>query len=222
MKIYSHYGFKDFILSVGYKQEVVKEYFYNYDIYANNFTIDLGTKEIIAINSDHDERDWRVSIVNTGLNTLKGARIKKLEKFLDDDLNMMTYGDGVADINITDLVNFHKSHGKILTITAVRPSARFGEIIEEKGQLMSFKEKPQSSVGLINGGFMVFDKRLFNYLSDDENCDLESQISDSLVPLGEVMVYKHLGNWECIDMEKDLKHLNKLWNEKQAFWKKWK
>lgn len=222
MKIYSHYGYKDFILSLGYKQELVKEYFQNYDVYANNFTINLGTKDVTILNTEHDEKDWNVSLINTGLNTLKGARVKKLEKYIDDDLTMLTYGDGVADININDLVAFHKSHGKILTITGVRPSARFGEIVEEGNQLVSFKEKPQSSTGLINGGFFVFDKRLFDHLSIDESCDLETQISEKIVPLGEVMVYKHLGNWECVDMEKDLKHMNQLWNEKQAFWKVWK
>ncbi len=220
MKMYSHYGHKDFVLSLGYKQEVIKEYFHHYHIRANDFTIQLGTKKIDVL-SNHDEKDWNVTLVDTGLKTLKGARVKRVEKFLDDDVNMMTYGDGVADIDIDELVKFHKSHGKILTITGVHPPARFGEIVEEQGRLASFKEKPQSSVGLINGGFFVFDKRLFNYLTDDELCDLEYETFEKLVPLGEVMVYTHLHNWECVDTERDLQHLNKLWQEKKAFWKKW-
>lgn len=221
MKMYSHYGYKDFVLSLGYKQELIKEYFYNYNIRSSDFSIHLGTKKMQDYNG-HDEMDWNVTLIDTGLNTLKGARLKRLEKYLADDINMLTYGDGVADINIDELVKFHKAHGKMLTVTGVHPPARFGEIIEDHGKLVSFKEKPQSSVGLINGGFFVFDKRLFNYLREDEDCDLEYETFEKLVPLGEVMVYKHLGNWECIDTERDLKHLNKLWGEGNAFWKTWR
>jgi glucose-1-phosphate cytidylyltransferase len=221
MKIYSHYGYKDFILSLGYKHHVIKEYFHNYNIHANDFKIHLGTKEVQSFNS-HDESEWEISLINTGLNTLKGARIKRLEKYLDDDLVMATYGDGVANIDINALVAFHKSHGKILTITGVRPPSRFGEIIEKDGKLLSFKEKPQSSTGLISGGFFVFDKRLMDYLTEDENCDLEYGAFEKLAEKGEVMVYKHLGDWECVDTERDYNHLNKLWDEGQAFWKLWK
>ncbi len=221
MKIYSEYGHKDFILSLGYKQEEIKKYFYNYDVHENDFTINLGSKKITTLRS-HNEKDWNVSLIDTGLDTLKGARVKKLEKYLDKGLNMLTYGDGVADIDIDKLIKFHKSHGKLLTITGVRPSARFGEIVDRDGKLMSFKEKPRSSVGLINGGFFVFDKKMLQYLTIDEDCDLEKEIADKLVPMGEVMVYKHPGEWECVDMERELKHMNKLWKENKAFWKIWK
>ena len=221
MKMYSHYGFKDFVLSLGYKQDVVKEYFHNYNVTSSDFTINLGTNTSKTLNN-HDELDWNITMVNTGLNTLKGARLKLVEKYLDDDINMMTYGDGVANIDINELIKYHKSHGKILTITGVHPPARFGEIIEEKGKLISFQEKPQSSVGLINGGFFVFNKDLLNYVTEDENCDLEYGAFDALAKAGEIMVYKHLKNWECIDTERDLKHLNKLWTEGQAFWNSWK
>jgi len=221
MKMYSHYGYKDFVLSLGYKQEVIKEYFHNYYVRSTDYTVNLGTKSVEVL-SGHDEMDWNVTMVNTGLNTLKGARLKRLENYLDDDINMFTYGDGVADIDIQKLVDFHKSHDKILTITGVHPPARFGEIVEKNDALVSFKEKPQSSVGLINGGFAVFDKRLFKFLREDENCDLEYETFEQLVPLGEVMVYKHLTDWECVDTERDLKHLNSLWADKKAFWQKWK
>lgn len=220
MKIYSHYGYKDFVLCLGYKQEIIKEYFHNYNIRANDFTIHLGTKKVKNHHS-HDEKDWKVTLINTGLNSLKGSRLKKIEKYLDDDLNMLTYGDGVADINIKELVKFHKSHKKILTITAVHPPSRFGEILEHNSKLISLKEKPQVSAGLINGGFCVFDKRLFKFLKLDEDCDLESEVFQKLVPLGQVMIYKHLRNWECVDNERDLTHLNKLWAENKAFWKLW-
>lgn len=219
MKIYASYGYKDFVLSLGYKAENIKEYFYNYSAYSNDYTINLGTKEINR-HQVHSETDWNVTLVDTGVDTLKGARVKRVEKYLDD-INMLTYGDGVADINIKELVKFHKSHNKIITITGVRPPARFGEIIEENGKLISFQEKPQTSIGLINGGFMVFDKKLLDYLSTDEKTDLEFGPFDLLAKEGQIMVYKHTGKWECIDTERDLIHLNKLWNENKAFWKTW-
>lgn len=219
MKIYATYGYKDFVLSLGYKAESIKEYFYNYSAYSNDYTINLGTKEI-SRHQVHSETDWNITLVDTGVNTLKGARVKRIEKYLDD-INMLTYGDGVADINIDELVKFHKSHNKIITITGVRPPARFGEIIEENGKLISFQEKPQTSVGLINGGYMVFNKKLLDYLSTDENADLEFGPFDVLAKEGQIMVYKHSGKWECIDTERDLVHLNKLWNENKAFWKAW-
>ena len=221
MKIYSHYGYKDFIISLGYKQEVIKEFFHNYNVHANDYTIHLGTKKLDILNT-HDEMDWKVSLVDTGLNALKGARLKKLEKYLDDDINMMTYGDGVADIDINKLIKFHKSHGKMLTITGVRPPSRFGEIIEKKSKLTMFKEKPQSSTGLISGGFFVFNKKLLKYLNENDDCDLEYGVFEKLAKIGQIMVYKHTGQWECVDTERDLRHLNKLWAEERAFWKKWK
>ena len=219
MKIYSYYGYKEFIISLGYKSEVIKEYFYNYNILNNDFTIELGSKNTEMLNQD--ESDWKVTLIDTGLNTLKGARIKRLESYLDSDLNMVTYGDGVSNININDLISFHKSHKKIITITGVHPPSRFGEIIVENGKLLSFEEKPQTSIGLINGGFMVFSKKLLEYLTEDENCDLESGTFSTLVREEQIMVYQHTGNWECIDTERDLNYLNKLWHSNDAFWKVW-
>ena len=173
----------------------------------------------IKLLNSHNEQEWKVMLIDTGLNTLKGARIKRVEKYLDSEINMVTYGDGVADINIKELVRFHKSHGKIVTITGVRPPARFGELIEKNGRLLSFKENPQSAVGFINEGFIVFNKELLNYLSSDEKCDLEAGVLEDLSKTGEVMVYKHKGQWECVDHARDLAHLNKLWSENKAFWK---
>lgn len=220
MKIYASYGYKDFIISLGYKAEVIKEYFYNYNIYNNDYSINLGTKKIIQHNN-HDEEDWNVTLVDTGVDTLKGARIKRLEKYLDD-VNMVTYGDGISNINIEKLVKFHKSHNKIITISGVHPPARFGEITENNGKMMFYKEKPKLSGGIINGGFMVFNKKLLEHLSSDENCDFEKGPLEKLANKGEVMVYKHNGKWECVDHGRDLVHLNKLWNKNKAFWKVWK
>ncbi|MHA1284392.1 MAG: glucose-1-phosphate cytidylyltransferase [Promethearchaeota archaeon] len=220
MKIYSHFGFNDFVICLGVKGEIIKDYFYHYEMYNNDFTINISSKDIQFHNDS--EEDWNVTLVDTGLNTLKGGRIKRVERYLDDDVNMVTYGDGVADINILDLVRFHKTHGKIFTITGVHAPARFGELTEKDGLLISFKEKPQTSVGLINGGFMVFNNDFLDYLTPDEDCDLEYGVLEELTRKKEVMVYKHAGNWECMDHERDVLHLNKLWNTNQAFWKVWK
>jgi glucose-1-phosphate cytidylyltransferase len=220
MKIYLHYGYNDFILSLGYKAEVIKEYFYNYGIYNQDYKINLGSKEITRLREEASEPDWDITLVDTGLDTYKGARIKRLEEYLDD-VNMVTYGDGVANININKLVEYHKSHNKMITISGVHPPARFGEIIEQNGVVTSFEEKPQTSAGLINGGYMVFNKSLLNHLTTDEKCDLEKGPMEMLASAGEVMVFKHAGQWECVDTERDLIHLNKLWNENKAFWKVW-
>ena len=220
MKIYSHYGYNDFIICLGVKGEVIKDFFYHYDMLRNDFTIDLSNRNIELFNKE-DNLNWKVTLVDTGLNTLKGGRIKRIEKYLDPDMNMLTYGDGVADINIKKLVAFHKSHGKILTLTGVHAPSRFGEIIEENGNLISFQEKPQTSIGLINGGFMIFNNELLDYLTHDENCDLETGAIEELTAKGEVMVNKKVGEWECMDHQRDYNHLNKLWNQNRAFWKVW-
>lgn len=221
MKIYSYYGFNDFIICLGVKGDIIKDYFYNYDIKNNDFTIDLSEKKIGYIGG-HNSVNWKVSLIDTGLNTLKGGRIKRIGKFLHDDINMITYGDGVANININNLVDFHKSHGKTITITGVHAPSRFGEIIEKNNKILSFREKPQTSVDLINGGFMVFNRNLLDYLTPYDDCEFERGVLEELTKEGEVMVYKHEGNWECMDHERDVIHLNKLWKNNQAFWKIWK
>ena len=216
MNIYSSYGFKDFIIALGVKSHIIKNYFANFESNNRDFTVDLKKGEI----KFHGTRknDWNVTLVDTGLNTLKGGRIKRVEKYLSDRTNMVTYGDGVSDIDISDLVKFHKSHGKTVTITGVYPPSRFGEMTEKDNVVMSFEEKPQTSVGLINGGFMVFNNNLLDYLNDGEDCDFEFGALENLAKEGEVMVYKHEGKWECMDSERDVEHLNKLWNTGQPFW----
>tara|TARA_Y100001970_G_scaffold282828_1_gene396620 strand:+ start:3742 stop:4515 length:774 start_codon:yes stop_codon:yes gene_type:complete len=219
MKSYSNYGFNDFIIALGVKQQIIKEYFYNYEMINKDFTIDLSSGDIEI--HDNKQSSWRVTLVDTGLNTLKGGRIKRVERYLTDEINMITYGDGVSDINISDLVKFHKSHNKTITITGVHPPARFGELVEDKGKVISFEEKPQTSTGLINGGYMVFNKNLLELLTVDEDCDFEFNALEKLTLKNEVMVYKHNGSWECMDHERDVEHLNKLWNNGDAFWKSW-
>ena len=220
MKIYAYYGYNDFIVSAGVKSHIIKEYFLNYEAYSNDFMRDFASGTVEFLSND-DNIDWQVSVVNTGINTQKGARIKRLGKYLTEEVNMVTYGDGLADVNINELHKFHTSHGKMVSITGVRPPARFGEISESNGLVTEFSEKPQTSVGLINGGYMVFSRALLDYLSCDENCDLERGPLEKLALDGEVMVYKHRGSWECVDHERDLVHLNQLWNSDNAFWKLW-
>lgn len=220
MKIYSHYGFDEFVVCLGVKGQVIKDYFLNYEAKNSDFTIDLSNNEI-NFHSKHEETDWKVSLVDTGLNTLKGGRIKRIEKYLDPEMNMLTYGDGVSDINIQTLVNFHKARKRMVTISGVHPPARFGELCEKDGSLVSFKEKPQTSEGLINGGFMVFNTEMLDLLTTDENCDFEFGILENLANDGKVGVYRHEGNWECMDHERDVVHLNKLWDSDKAFWKVW-
>ncbi len=222
MKLYAHYGIKDFVLSVGYKGEIIKEYFYNYEILSNDFTIELGNKENIEIHSNNTEKNWRITLADTGDKTLKGARLKRVQKYIKDDQFMMTYGDGVANIDIESLLEFHLNHGKLATVTGINPASRFGELKIKGNQVESFSEKPKDGDGLINGGFFVFNRDIFDYLSEDENCDLEIGALEKIAAEGQLMVYKHREFWACMDTIRDMEYLNKLWKEGQAGWKVWK
>lgn len=221
MKIYAHYGYKDFILCLGYRGEILKEYFYKYEILDNDFTIEIGNTKNIKIHSSHYEKGWRITLANTGERALKGARLKRIEKYIDGNQFMVTYGDGVANIDINDLVKFHQSHGKLATLTGVRPISRFGQIKVKGMQVLQFTEKPQSSQGLINGGFFVFNREIFNYLEDRDDCDLEYGVLEQLASEGQLMVYKHDKFWYCMDTIRDRDYLNKVWIEGKAPWKIW-
>ena len=218
MKTYAHYGFNEFVIALGYKANVIKDYFYRLQSYNSDFTVDTATGEIVYHNNNLDH--WKVTLVDTGVETLKGGRIKRLEKYLDE-VNMLTYGDGVCDIDIEELVNYHKSHGKLVTITGVKPPSMFGEVIEKDGLVHSFEEKPQTSKGLINGGYMVFNKKMLDYLTIDVNCDFEFGPLEKLASESEVMTFKHNGFWECADTVRDVNHLNKHWETQKAQWKVW-
>ena len=219
MKIYASYGFKDFIIATGVKGNSIKNYFLKFKEMTNDFTINSGSSEI---NYHHKNNvDWNITIADTGINTLKGGRIKKIEKYIEDDINLLTYGDGVADIDVKKLILFHKKHGKTITFTGVHPSGRFGEFEDKKGLVVNFNEKPDKQRTYINGGFMVFNKNLFDHLENDEKCDFEIGVLDKLAVQGEVMVYKHEGEWACMDHERDVAYLNRLWNSNSAFWKNW-
>lgn len=222
MKIYASYGYKDFILALGYKGHSIKQFFYDYHVLNSDFTIDFSKSDAITRYSKNTI-DWRVTLVDTGAKTLKGGRIKRLEPYLGtSERFFMTYGDGVADVDINALLQYHKGHGKTATLTGVRPPSRFGDILVENGRVTEFSEKSQSSTGgIINGGFFVLERGIMDYLSTDEHCDFEFGPLERVVRDGQLMVHEHTGNWECMDNVRDVSHLNKLWEQKKAFWKVW-
>jgi len=216
MEIYSRYGFNNFILTLGYKGEVIKEYFLNYDYLINDFTIDF--KESKKITSyTQNSKNWKITLANTGLETLTGGRIKRIEKYIQGDTFMVTYGDGVGNIQIDELLEFHFKMGKIATVTAVRPISRFGELYFENNLAIEFKEKPQVKQGWINGGFFVFQKKVFDYL--DGNLSLESKPLEQLAKERQLAVYPHRGFWHCMDTYRDVEILNEMWRSGKAPWK---
>jgi glucose-1-phosphate cytidylyltransferase len=222
MKIYAHYGFKEFVLCLGYKGETIKEFFYNYEILNNDITIELGNTKRIEIHSENTEKDWKITLADTGKKALKGARLKRIEKYIDNDIFMMTYGDGVSSLNINDLLAFHKKHGKLATVTGVVATSRYGEIKISGDRAEKFSEKPgEGGSDYINGGFFVFNRKIFEYLHDEDVCDFEYGTLEKIADDGELMVYKHDGFWSCMDTSRDMEHLNKLWNENKAYWKVW-
>jgi glucose-1-phosphate cytidylyltransferase len=221
MKIYAYHGYYDFVLALGYKGEMIKNYFCHYELMNNDVTIELGKTQEISIHQSHDEAGWRITLANTGINTLKGARLKKIQKYIKTDTFMVTYGDGVADIDLQALLDFHKSHGKIATLTGINPASRFGELKVNGDRIESFCEKPERGDGLVNGGYFVFEKKVFDYLSEDNSCDLEIGALERIANEGQLMVYRHPGFWACMDTLRDMDYLNKLWESNQASWKVW-
>jgi len=218
MKIYEKHNFTDFVLALGYKGEYIKDYFLNYHSRQSDLYIDLRKGNVKFSNPNSE--DWNVALINTGEKTLTGGRLLRLQNFLKDEATfMLTYGDGVSNINITELLKFHKSHGKIATISAVKPSARFGGLKIEDSKVTNFKEKPQSGEGYINGGFFVFNKEVFNFIKDDNEM-LEHDPLEKLVELNELMAYQHEGYWQCMDTIRDKESLQALWDTDNAFWLK--
>ncbi len=216
MNTYSYFNHKDFYLALGYKAEVVKEYFLHYHSVNADFTVDLAS----GVVKPHqvEKIDWRVTLVNTGLETMTGGRIKRLKSFIGNDPFLLTYGDGVADIDIDALLKFHKNHGKMVTLTAVRPSARFGDLEFDGNRVSSFQEKPQLHEGWINGGFFVCEPEIFDLIDDDTQM-FEREPLERVVEAGELMAYKHRGFWHCMDTKRDRDLLESLW-EHGAPWVK--
>jgi len=221
MKIFSAYGLNEFIMCLGYKGYMIKEYFLNYEAMSNDFTVRLGAQHKITFHSNHEEKDWEVTLVDTGEEAGTGARIKKASKYVEEDQFIVTYGDGVADINIRELIDLHEREGRIGTITGVRPASRFGELLTQNNQVIKFQEKPQVREGLINGGFLVFTKEFLPFLRQDDDCRMEESPLEELTAQGQLSVYAHEGFWQCVDTYRELELLNQLWRKGQAPWKKW-
>ena len=221
MKIYAHYGHHDFVLALGYKGEMIKNYFCHYELMNNDVTIELGQPESMHIYHSHDETGWKITLADTGEKALKGARLKKVKKYISDETFMVTYGDGIADVDIESLLAFHKAHGKLVTVTGINPASRFGELKVDGDRVESFSEKPTDVKGLINGGFFVFNRVIFDYLTVDDSCDLEVGPLEKIAKEGQLMVYKHRGFWACMDTLRDMEYLNNIWDENRAQWKNW-
>lgn len=221
MKIYSSYGYNDFIICCGYKGHMIKEYFLDYYMYHSDVTIDLASNDVIVHETIGEP--WKVTLVNTGLKTATSGRIKMIQKYVGDEPFMMTYGDGVADINIDKLVEFHKKQGKVATITTTHPSGRFGIIqMDEKGeQVTSFREKVDNETSWVNAGFAVFNKEIFDYLGDGSDM-LEKMPYEKLAAKGQMSAFCHNGFWSPMDTMRDKEYLEKLWSEGNAPWKIWK
>ena len=220
MKIYSHYGFNDFVILTGYKQEVIKEYFVNYYMNNSDVTVDLATNNVEVHQNSCEP--WKVTMFYTGRNTLTGGRIKKIKNFIGNETFMLTYGDGVADIDINKLVDFHKKSGRLATLTAVQPEGRFGVLkVEDDNSVSNFQEKPKNEDAWINGGFFVLEPGIFDYIPDGDNVIWEQAPLRSLANDGQLNAYKHRGFWRPMDMLKDKEDLNKIWAAGNAPWKVW-
>jgi len=220
MKYYASFGFKEFILCLGYKSHVIKDFFLNYEAHTKDFTIQLGRKDDVQFHTDHDESDWRVTLADTGLDALTGARIRKIRNYIGDDEHfMLTYGDGVGVIDIESLLAFHKKSGKILTVTGVRPPGRFGELIADSDDIVTeFNEKPQATKGRISGGFFVCHRDIFNYFDERDNLMFEQEPMNRLVADRQMCLYKHDGFWQPMDTSREYQLLNSLYEKGNAPW----
>lgn len=223
MKIYAMHGHTEFILPLGYKGDMIKDYFCHYELMNNDVTLELGKPNSLCLHQGHEESGWKITLADTGEKTLKGGRIKRVEKYITGDTFMMTYGDGVGDIDIKNLLQFHFSHGCMATVTGVNPLSRFGELQIKGDTVHSFREKPQmaSGDGLISGGFFVFNREIFDFLNDSDDCDLEYGPLEKIASMGQLKVYRHNGFWFCMDTIRDTEALNKMWIQNKASWKCW-
>ncbi|MBF0097943.1 MAG: glucose-1-phosphate cytidylyltransferase [Magnetococcales bacterium] len=218
MNIYATNGFRDFILALGYKADVVKKFFLDYSSLNADFTVDMASGNIdwhtpYRVN-------WRVTLVDTGIDTMTGGRVRRLREHLSGEPFMLTYGDGVADIDLGALLEFHRSHGKMVTVTTVHPAARFGELDMDGAVVRSFKEKPQTGLGWINGGFFVMQPEFLDLIADDATI-LEREPMEQVAARGELMAFRHEGFWQCMDTVRDRNYLEDLWRENRAPWKQW-
>ena len=223
MKSYAAHGFDEFVLCLGYKGWLIKEFFLNYRAMTTDVTVHLGKERGIEIHGNHEEENWSVTLAETGENTMTGGRVAAIRKWVnDDDLFMLTYGDGVSDVDIGQLVAFHRAHGKVATVTAVRPPGRFGEMMMTDGLVREFNEKPQATEGFINGGYFVLDaKRMWDYLTGGPGEVFEREPLQKLARDGELVAFHHTGFWQPMDTFREYSLLNDLWAAGKAPWKQW-
>lgn len=220
MKRYSAYGFNDFIICLGYKGQHIKEYFTNYFMHQSDITIDIA-KNTTEIHNNNCE-PWKVTLVDTGLNAMTGARLKKIQNYVGDKTFMLTYGDGLSDVDIKKLFEFHKSHGKIATVTAVQPEGKFGALsINNNNEITAFREKPKGDGAWINGGFFVLEPKVFDYIDEGDQVIWEQEPLKKITADGQFVAYKHTGFWKCMDTLNDKHVLNGLWETGNAHWLKW-
>lgn len=223
MKMYAHFGFADFVICLGYKAERIKDYFLHFEHYLNDITIEThgATPSTVTMHPTAGTDNWRITLADTGEHVMTGARIKRVERYLDGDEFLLTYGDGVADIDLKALVEFHRRHGRIGTLTAVHPPPRFGNLKIEGGRVTEFAEKLYPDASLINGGFYVFQREFLEYLSADAGCVLEKGPLERLANDDQLRAYHHTGYWQCMDTARDMDHLNEAWSARRAPWKAW-
>ena len=221
MKIYAHYGMREFVLCLGYRGNIIKDYFLNYEAMNNDFRICLGRQSHIEFMGAHQEQDFAVTLVDTGLDTMTGGRLQRAARYLsDDETFLLTYGDGLSDVNVCDLIKFHRRHGRIATVTSVPPISRFGVLeSDDRGQVQRFMEKPRAN-GLISAGYFVFNRRIFDYLNGPQ-CVLEREPLERLAREGQLMAYRHDGFFYAMDTYREYQHLNELWAGEQTPWKVW-
>jgi len=219
MKRYAQFGFKDFVICLGYKGEVIKDFFLNYEAYTRDFTIRFGVNGGIDYHSSHAESDWSITLADTGLKAMTGARVARIRKYVQGQTFMLTYGDGISDIDVKRLVDFHETHGRVLTVTGVRPPGRFGEMVSDSsGQVAEFNEKPQATAGRISGGFFVASPKLFDYLDDQEDLVFEREPMRRLVRDEQLIMYEHDGFWQPMDTSREFLLLNSMYNDGHAPW----
>ncbi len=217
MKTYAHFGHKDFYVALGYKAEVIKEYFLHYKTMNADFTVDLGEGTVTS--HQLDELDWKVTLVDTGQHTMTGGRVRRMKPYIGNETCLLTYGDGLSNVDLNQLITFHKSHRKMITVTAVHPGARFGELEMKEEQVISFQEKPQTGQGWINGGYFVIEPEFFELIDKDMTI-LEKKPLERAAQMGELMAFRHKGFWQCMDTKRDRDNLEEYWNTGKAPWKK--
>ena len=216
---YSHYGFNDFVIALGYKGEVIKKYFVDYCSLESNLTVQLSTGNVIR--HENNAPEWNVELIDTGIATLTGGRIKRLAPFIGQNTFMLTWGDGVSNVDLNKLLQFHRSHGKVATVTAVHPAARFGHMTFDGDRVLEFSEKPQAAEGWINGAFFVLEPQVFDYIEGDET-QWEKEPMERLAREGQLIAYRHSDFWQCMDTLRDKVLLESLWQRGNAPWKTWK